>query len=157
MYKFTPITCILLICALTISPSQAQIRHKNTGNLHVKGTDTLTVNANNGDIIEALFAVQNTGTEVMNIAQIATECICFDYHYPENGIQPGATDTIRLFLKTKNIPPGPYFKRVFADYDEGSIELILQGNIKIIRPKYKPNEKPEIYRPKQIIVRNDQP
>ncbi len=157
MFKFRPIAFIFLINFLAFNQSQAQIRHKNTGNLKVKGSDTITINANNGDVIEALFAVENTGTEILNIAQIATECICFDYHYPENGIQPGYTDTIRLFLKTKNIPPGPYFKRVFADYDEGSIEFILQGNIKIIRPKYKPNEKPEIYKPKQIVVRNDKP
>ena len=138
-----------------IGNSSAQIRHKNQGNLKIEGKDTLTVNANNGDIIEALFAVKNHGTETLTIAQIATECICFDYHYPETGIEPGATDTIRLFFKTKNVPPGPYFKRVFADYDEGSIELILQGNLKVIRPRYKPNEKTVIYRPKQIVVRND--
>jgi len=135
----------------------AQIRHRNEGNLKIQGRDTIQVNANNGDIVEALFAVHNYGNQTLNIAQIATECICVDYHYPEKGIKPGTTDTIRLFFKTKNVPPGPYFKRVFADYEEGSIEMILQGNTKVIRPKYKPNEKTVIYKPKQIVVRNDKP
>lgn len=137
------------------STGLAQIRHQNMGSLRVIGKDTLTIDANNGDVVEALFAIKNFGEETLTISQIATECICTEYHYPEYGIKPGAVDTIRLFLQTKNIPPGPYFKRVFADYDEGSIELILQGNLKIIRPKYKPNEKPVIYKPKQIVVRND--
>jgi hypothetical protein len=144
-----------LVIASYLTPSYAQIRHKNQGNLKVIGSDTIQVDANNGDVIEALFPVKNFGTEILTISQIATECICFDYHYPEQGIQPEATDTIRLFFKTKNVPPGPYFKRVFADYDEGSIELILEGNLKIIRPQYKPNEKTVIYKPKQIVVRNE--
>lgn len=155
MMHIKPLILFAFIAIYLIGNSSAQIRHKNQGNLKVEGKDTLTVNANNGDIIEALFAIKNYGTETLTIAQIATECICFDYHYPESGIAPGATDTIRLFFKTKNVPPGPYFKRVFADYDEGSIELILQGNLKVIRPRYKPNEKTVIYRPKQIVVRND--
>lgn len=144
-----------LVIASNLTPCYAQIRHKNQGNLKVIGSDTIQVNANNGDIVEALFPVKNYGTETLTIAQIATECICFDYYYPEQGIPPGATDTIRLFFKTKNVPPGPYFKRVFADYDEGSIELILHGNIKIIRPQYKQGEKTVIYQPKQIVVRNE--
>lgn len=147
---------LILFLVSTLLPLQAQIRHKNEGNLKVLGKDTLNIDANNGDVIEALFAVKNYGTETLTIAQIATECICFDYHFPETGIAPGATDTIRLFFKTKFVPPGPYFKRVFADYDEGSIELILQGNLKVIRPVYKPNEKTVIYKPKQIVVRNDE-
>lgn len=151
--KITIAFCIVLTGNLT--SVYAQIRHKNQGNLKVIGSDTIWVNANNSDVIEALFPVKNYSTEILTISQIATECICFDYHYPEQGIKPGATDTIRLFFKTKNVPPGPYFKRVFADYDEGSIELILQGTLKVIRPQYKPNEKNLIYRPKQIVVRNE--
>lgn len=151
--KITIAFCLVLTGNLT--SVYAQIRHKNQGNLKVIGSDTIWVNANNSDVIEALFPVKNYSTEILTISQIATECICFDYHYPEQGIQPGATDTIRLFFKTKNVPPGPYFKRVFADYDEGSIELILQGTLKVIRPQYKPNEKNLIYRPKQIVVRNE--
>lgn len=151
--KITIAFCLVLTGNLT--SVYAQIRHKNQGNLKVIGSDTIWVNANNSDVIEALFPVKNYSTEILTISQIATECICFDYHYPEQGIKPGATDTIRLFFKTKNVPPGPYFKRVFADYDEGSIELILQGTLKVIRPQYKPNEKNLIYRPKQIVVRNE--
>lgn len=153
-HKNSILAIVLLLSTTVIS---AQIRHRNEGNLKIQGLDTITVNANNGDIVEALFAVHNYGNETLNIAQIATECICFDYHYPEKGIKPGSTDTIRLFFKTKNVPPGPYFKRVFADYEEGSIEMILQGKIKVIRPKYRPNEKTVIYKPKQIVVRNDRP
>lgn len=151
--KFTFALCLVLASSLT--PSYAQIRHKNQGNLKVIGSDTIQVNANNGDVVEALFPLRNYSNEILTISQIATECICFDYHYPEEGIRPGVTDTVRLFFKTKNVPPGPYFKRVFVDYDEGSIELILQGNITVIRPQYKPNEKNLIYRPKQIVVRNE--
>lgn len=101
------IIAFCLVIASYLTPSYAQIRHKNQGNLKVIGSDTILVNANNGDIIEALFPVKNYGTEILTISQIATECICFDYHYPEQGIQPGATDTIRLFLRRKMCLQGP--------------------------------------------------
>jgi hypothetical protein len=152
-----PLKSIAILAMLLgfIPKVSAQIRHKNMGSLKVVGLDTIEVHANNGDVVEALFAIKNTGTEEMTISQIATECICMEYFYPEYGIKPGATDTVRLFFKTKNVPPGDYFKRVFVDYDEGSIELMLMGTIKVIRPVYTPGERPVMYQPKQIVVRNE--
>jgi hypothetical protein len=145
----------LLFLLLSCVTSNAQIRHKNTGSLKVLGLDTLDVDANNGDVVEALFAVKNYGSEPMTISQIATECICMEYFFPEKAIAPGSIDTVRLFFKTKNVPPGDYFKRVYVDYDEGSIELMLRGHIQVIRPVYRQGERPIIYKPQQIVRRNE--
>ncbi len=140
---------------LFLSLGDAQVMHVNEGNLRIKGSDTIRVNANSGDVIEAVFAVQNRSNDTLKIHQVVSQCICFQYAYPETGIAPGSVDSIRLFFMTKHVPPGPYFKRLFADYEGGSIEMIMEGMIKVMRPVYKRGEAPKIYKPKQILIAND--
>ena len=140
---------------LFLSLGDAQVMHVNEGNLKIKGSDTIRINANSGDVIEAVFAVQNRSNDTLRIHQVVSQCICFQYAYPETGIAPGSVDSIRLFFMTKDVPPGPYFKRLFADYEGGSIEMIMEGMIKVVRPVYKRGEAPKIYKPKQILIAND--
>lgn len=140
---------------LFLSLGDAQVMHVNEGNLRIKGSDTIRVNANSGDVIEAVFAIQNRSNDTLKIHQVVSQCICFQYAYPETGIAPGSVDSIRLFFMTKHVPPGPYFKRLFADYEGGSIEMIMEGMIKVMRPVYKRGEAPKIYKPKQILITND--
>ncbi|MEC8692366.1 MAG: DUF1573 domain-containing protein [Bacteroidota bacterium] len=140
---------------LFLSLGDAQVMHVNEGNLRIKGSDTIRVNANSGDVIEAVFAIQNRSNDTLKIHQVVSQCICFQYAYPETGIAPGSVDSIRLFFMTKHVPPGPYFKRLFADYEGGSIEMIMEGMIKVMRPVYKRGEAPKIYKPKQILIAND--
>ena len=140
---------------LFLSLGAAQVMHVNEGNLKIKGSDTIRINANSGDVIEAVLAVQNRSNDTLKIHQVVSQCICFQYAYPETGIAPGMVDSIRLFFMTKHVPPGPYFKRLFADYEGGSIGMIMEGLIKVGRPVYKRGEAPKIYKPKQILIAND--
>ena len=140
---------------LFLSLGDAQVMHVNEGNLKIKGSDTIRINANSGDVIEAVFAVQNRSNDTIKVHQVVSQCICFQYAYPETRIAPGSVDSIRLFFMTKHVPPGPYFKRLFADYEGGSIEMIMEGMIKVARPVYKRGEAPKIYKPKQILIAND--
>lgn len=145
-----------LILQMVISLNvYGQIPHVNEGSLKIVGKDTLQVDANSGDIIEAVFAIKNNHNDTLRIHQILSQCICFQYAYPEEGIAAGQTDSIRLFFMTKHVPPGPYFKRLFADYEGGSLEMIMTGNIKVIRPIYRKGEKPVIYKPVQRTIRNN--
>jgi hypothetical protein len=150
-----PKLIIFFLAWLALSIGDAQVMHANEGNLKIKGSDTIRVNANSGDVIEAVFAVQNSSNVTLKIHQVVSQCICFQYAYPEIGIAPDAVDSVRLFFMTKHVPPGPYFKRLFADYEGGSIEMIMEGMIKVVRPIYKRGEVPKIYKPKQILISND--
>ena len=142
---------ILFIGLFFISSSLfGQLTTINESGLKIVGSNKLDAKCNSGDIFEAVFYIQNTSTETQYIAQVAPDCVCTQFAFPENGIAPGTTDSITLFLQTKNVPPGPFFKRAFVDYTEGTFELNLEGDITVIRPKYKQGEKPIIYQPKQI-------
>lgn len=52
------------------------------------------------------------------------------------------------------MPPGAFYKRAIVDFNDGSMELIIEGNISVVRPIIKPGERPIIYKPKQIRVLN---
>ncbi len=139
-----------LFFILLINQLSAQLTSNSEGPLQVVGANKLSAKLNSGDIFEAVFHIRNNSTETQYIAQVAPDCVCTQFAFPEKGIEAGATDSIILFLQSKNVPPGPFFKRAFVDYTEGSFELQLEGDITVIRPKYKQGEKPVIYQPTQI-------
>ncbi len=139
-----------LFFILLINQLSAQLTSDSEGPLQVVGANKLSAKLNSGDIFEAVFHIRNNSTETQYIAQVAPDCVCTQFAFPEKGIEAGATDSIILFLQSKNVPPGPFFKRAFVDYTEGSFELQLEGDITVIRPKYKQGEKPVIYQPTQI-------
>lgn len=147
---------LLIFLSLKFSITNAQLTSTAEGPLQVIGSNKLSAKLNSGDIFEAVFLVRNNSTETQYIAQVAPDCVCTQFAFPEKGIEAGATDSIVLFLQSKNVPPGPYFKRAFVDYTEGSFELQLEGDITVIRPKYKQGEKPIIYQPTQIRKVNQQ-
>jgi hypothetical protein len=141
---------LFVVFFLILNQTKAQLNSTSEGPLQVVGSNKLSAKLNSGDIFEAVFHIRNNSTETQYIAQVAPDCVCTQFAYPEKGIEAGATDSITLFLQSKNVPPGPFFKRAFVDYTEGSFELQLEGDLTVIRPKYKQGEKPLIYQPTQI-------
>jgi hypothetical protein len=141
---------LFVVFFLILNQTKAQLSSTSEGPLQVVGPNKLSAKLNSGDIFEAVFHIRNNSTETQYIAQVAPDCVCTQFAYPEKGIEAGATDSITLFLQSKNVPPGPFFKRAFVDYTEGSFELQLEGDLTVIRPKYKQGEKPVIYQPTQI-------
>jgi hypothetical protein len=141
---------LFVVFFLILNQTKAQLNSTSEGPLQVVGPNKLSAKLNSGDIFEAVFHIRNNSTETQYIAQVAPDCVCTQFAYPEKGIEAGATDSITLFLQSKNVPPGPFFKRAFVDYTEGSFELQLEGDLTVIRPKYKQGEKPVIYQPTQI-------
>jgi hypothetical protein len=141
---------LFVVFFLILNQTKAQLNSTSEGPLQVVGSNKLSAKLNSGDIFEAVFHIRNNSTETQYIAQVAPDCVCTQFAYPEKGIEAGATDSITLFLQSKNVPPGPFFKRAFVDYTEGSFELQLEGDLTVIRPKYKQGEKPVIYQPTQI-------
>ncbi len=141
---------LVLVLLLIQNQTKAQLNSTSEGPLQVVGSYKLSAKLNSGDIFEAVFHIRNNSNETQYIAQVAPDCVCTQFVFPEKGIEAGATDSIILFLQSKNVPPGPFFKRAFVDYTEGSFELQLEGDITVIRPKYKQGEKPVIYQPTQI-------
>jgi hypothetical protein len=141
---------LFVVFILILNQTKAQLNSTSEGPLQVVGPNKLSAKLNSGDIFEAVFHIRNNSTETQYIAQVAPDCVCTQFAFPEKGIEAGATDSITLFLQSKNVPPGPFFKRAFVDYTEGSFELQLEGDLTVIRPKYKQGEKPLIYQPTQI-------
>jgi hypothetical protein len=141
---------LFIVFFLILNQTKAQLSSTSEGPLQVVGPNKLSAKLNSGDIFEAVFHIRNNSTETQYIAQVAPDCVCTQFAFPEKGIEAGATDSITLFLQSKNVPPGPFFKRAFVDYTEGSFELQLEGDLMVIRPKYKQGEKPVIYQPTQI-------
>jgi hypothetical protein len=141
---------LFVVFFLILNQTKAQLNSTSEGPLQVVGSNKLSAKLNSGDIFEAVFHIRNNSTETQYIAQVAPDCVCTQFAFPEKGIEAGATDSITLFLQSKNVPPGPFFKRAFVDYTEGSFELQLEGDLTVIRPKYKQGEKPVIYQPTQI-------
>jgi hypothetical protein len=141
---------LFVVFFLILNQTKAQLSSTSEGPLQVVGSNKLSAKLNSGDIFEAVFHIRNNSTETQYIAQVAPDCVCTQFAFPEKGIEAGATDSITLFLQSKNVPPGPFFKRAFVDYTEGSFELQLEGDLTVIRPKYKQGEKPLIYQPTQI-------
>jgi hypothetical protein len=141
---------LFVVFILILNQTKAQLNSTSEGPLQVVGSNKLSAKLNSGDIFEAVFHIRNNSTETQYIAQVAPDCVCTQFAFPEKGIEAGATDSITLFLQSKNVPPGPFFKRAFVDYTEGSFELQLEGDLTVIRPKYKQGEKPVIYQPTQI-------
>jgi hypothetical protein len=130
------------------------IAEDEQGSLRVIGSNKINQDCNSGDIIEAVFPISNISMDTIFISQCVPDCVCTHYAYPEKGIPPGEIDTIYLFLMSKNVPPGPFYKRAIVDFNDGSMELIIEGNINVVRNIVKPGQRPIIYKPKQIKVLN---
>jgi len=136
------------------TPIFAQVDIPNNGPLRIVGPESIKMDANNGDVIEATYFIKNWSDDTIIIDQIVPECICVTPEVNTKQVPPNSIDSILLYLNTKHVPPGPYFKRTFVDYGPHTFELILQGNIKVIRPIYKKGQKPVIYTPENRPVQN---
>ena len=148
---------ICFFCLLTIKGKAqliGELNNNNRGTLRVIGSNKITQNCNLGDIVEAVFYFENNSSDTVYISQVAPDCQCTHFVFPEKGVKPHSTDSITLFFMSQNTPPGPYFKRSIVDYDDTSFELIIEGNITIVRNIVKPGQKPIIYQKKQIRVHN---
>jgi hypothetical protein len=151
-------TFIFIIISLLSSQSKAQLigelNNNNRGTLRVIGSNKITQNCNLGDIVEAVFHFENNSSDTVYISQVAPDCQCTHFVFPEKGVKPHSTDSITLFFMSQNTPPGPYFKRSIVDYDDMSFELLIEGNITIVRNIVRAGQKPIIYQKKQIRVHN---
>ena len=148
------IFCLSLIAIST--PLFSQVEIPNTGPLRIVGPGEISIDANNGDVIEATYFIKNWSDDTIIIDQIVPECICVTPEEPTKTVLPNSVDSILLYLNTKHVPPGPYFKRTFVDYGPHTFELILKGNTKVIRPIYKKGQKPIIYTPENRPIKNIQ-
>ena len=132
-----------------------EIHNENRGALRIIGNNKIKQDCNLGDIVEAVFYIQNTSPDTVFIGQIAPDCQCTQYEFPSKGIAPNSTDSITLFFMSQNTPPGPYFKRNIVDYDDTSFELIIEGNITIVINIIRAGQRPILYQKKQIRVKNN--
>ena len=151
---FTFIGCSYTFYTQSLQAQIPLIAEDEQGSLRVIGPNKIQQDCNSGDIIEAVFPVANISMDTMFISQCVPDCVCTHYAYPEKGIPPGEIDTIYLFVMSKNVPPGPFYKRTIVDFNDGSLELVIEGNISVVRPIVKPGERPMLYKPKQIRTLN---
>jgi hypothetical protein len=129
---------------------KSDIRGSKEKSLTIIGKDTLLINANIGDQIEAVFVVENNWLDDHFIAQVQTDCHCITALFPEK-INRLKTDSITVVLNTQNIPPGPFIKRAYLETpDDDVIHLVIMGNLKLVRPVIKQGQPPQIYKPKHI-------
>lgn len=147
---------LFLFGCVTQSNAQliGELNNNNRGALRVVGSNKIKQDCNLGDIVEAVFYIENNSSDTVYIAQVAPDCQCTQFVYPESGVKPHSIDSISLFFMSQNTPPGPYFKRNIVDYDDTSFELIIEGNLTLVRNIVRAGQKPIIYQRKQIRVHN---
>jgi hypothetical protein len=149
---------ICLFTLLCLNPGKAQLigelNNNNRGALRVVGSNKIKQDCNLGDVVEAVFYIENNSSDTVHIAQVAPDCQCTQFVFPEAGVKPHSIDSITLFFMSQNTPPGPYFKRNIVDYDDTSFELIIEGNLTIVRNIIRAGQKPILYQKKQIRVHN---
>ena len=120
--------------------------------LQILDHDTITVNAVNGDMIEAVFYVKNNWLDDHIMAQLQTDCHCVTPIFPPV-LKRNQIDSITLVINTNNIPPGPFLKQGYLESpDDQLIHLVVKGNITVIKPIVKQGQPPIIYKPKHIRV-----
>lgn len=115
---------------------------------------SLHVDVNQGDTVEATFYFKNTSLEMLYISQVAPDCQCTAAQYPEEGLAPGQSDSITLYYFSKNTPPGPFRKTAMVDLATGSYQLVMEGNCSIIRPIIKQGQRPQLYQARYLKINN---
>lgn len=124
--------------------------------VEVLGSTIVEVNANVGDMVEVVFAVRNNSLDDFYIAQIQTDCHCVSAVFPSE-IKHLTTDSVTVVLNTNNVPPGTFVKKAYLETpDDKVIELVLQGNLTVVKPITKPGTRPIIYKPVHIRLHNTQ-
>jgi hypothetical protein len=124
--------------------------------VEVIGSTVVEVNANVGDMVEVVFAVRNNSLDEFYIAQIQTDCHCVSAVYPPQ-IKHLTTDSVTVVLNTNNVPPGTFTKKAYLETpDNKVIELVLQGNLTVVKPIVKAGQRPIIYKPVHIRLHNTQ-
>jgi hypothetical protein len=124
--------------------------------VEVLGPTVVEVNANVGDMVEVVFAVRNNSLDEFYIAQIQTDCHCVSAVYPPI-VKHLSTDSVTVVLNTNNVPPGTFVKKAYLETpDNKVIELVLQGNLKVVKPIVKTGQRPIIYKPVHIRQHNTQ-
>jgi hypothetical protein len=148
------ILTLLAIIASTINTTQAQ--QPLTKPVEILGTTVVEVNANSGDMVEVVFHLRNNSLDDFYIAQIQTDCHCINAVHPQM-VKHLTQDSVTVVLNTNNIPPGTFTKKAYLETpDDKVVELILQGNLKVIKPITKAGQKPIIYKPVHIRLHNNQ-
>ena len=145
---------VALLCYLMFTLNPLLGQEKNYKPVEVLGKTIVEVNANVGDMVEVVFQIRNNSLDDFHIAQIQTDCHCVEAIFPKL-VPRNTIDSIVVVLNTNNIPPGTFNKKAYLETpDDKVIELIIQGNIKVVRPIVKPGTKPIIYKPVHIRLNN---
>ena len=143
-----------LLCLHTLATLFAQ--QPLSKPVEVLGSTVVEVNANVGDMVEVVFAVRNNSLDDFYIAQIQTDCHCISAVFP-NSVKHLTTDSVTVVLNTNNVPPGTFVKKAYLETpDDKVIELVLQGNLKVVKPITKPGTRPIIYKPVHIRLHNNE-
>lgn len=143
-----------LITLLSLNTLLAQ--QPLTKPVEILGSTVVEVNANVGDMVEVVFALRNNSLDDFYIAQIQTDCHCINAVHPDM-VKHLTTDSITVVLNTNNVPPGTFVKKAYLETpDNKVVELVLQGNLKVIKPITKAGQKPIIYTPVHVRLHNKQ-
>lgn len=68
-----------------------------------------------GDSAHAVFQIRNTGSKLLFIAAISSECGCTVPSVPDEPIQPGETVAIKATYNSKGQHPGSMHKRIIIE------------------------------------------
>ena len=144
------------LLAFVFSSSTLLGQEKNYKPVEVLGKTVVEVNANLGDMVEVVYLIRNNSLDDFYIAQVQTDCHCVEAVFPKL-VPRNTIDSIVVVLNTNNIPPGTFTKKAYLETpDDKVVELIIQGNIKVVRPLVKPGTKPIIYKPGHIRLNNSE-
>jgi len=151
--KFIAIACVhLLFLNVQSQVVKSDVKGSKVVALQILNHDTITVNAINCDMIEAVFYVKNNWLDDHIMAQLQTDCHCVTPILPPV-LKRNQTDSITLVINTNNIPPGPFLKQGYLESpDDKLIHLVVKGNITVVKPIIKQGQPPIIYKPKHIRV-----
>ena len=131
---FNRFLLVNFLLAFVFSSSTLLGQEKNYKPVEVLGKTVVEVNANLGDMVEVVYLIRNNSLDDFYIAQVQTDCHCVEAVFPKL-VPRNTIDSIVVVLNTNNIPPGTFTKKAYLETpDDKVVELIIQGNIKVVRP-----------------------
>ncbi len=145
----------LFYCPIALAQDGPHLGNAQIPGIEILGTRIIEVDAKVGDMIEAVFLVRNNTLDDFIIKNIPTDCQCTAPVFPKL-IPRNSTDSIRIVFNTSNTPPGSFVKKAYLEIPgDNVIDLVIQGNLQVIKAIAKVGSKPILYKPIHIQLNSN--
>ncbi|MSP58626.1 MAG: DUF1573 domain-containing protein [Flavobacteriaceae bacterium] len=142
-------------CPIAFAQNGTHLGNGQIPSIEILGSRIIEVDAKVGDMVEAVFLVRNNTLDDFIIENIPTDCQCTAPVFPKL-IPRNSIDSVRIVFNTSNTPPGSFVKKAYLEIPgDKVIELVIQGNLQVIKAIVKVGSKPILYNPIHIQLHSN--